>query len=124
MISSSRAGLLLKLCAVLLILATACYFFFTYDPHNYHRVIGHKIGQKASFIEIALDTEIDDPIDLTDLQALCVKSKWKEGLIISCGTPYGGISPIRNIVLNCVRYAIEAGGAIFPKDGCSGTHTS
>jgi hypothetical protein len=67
-------------------------------------------GKKASWVKAAMETEIDGPYDNSTLVALCNSREWIDGLIFKCETPEGGIADVRNMVLNCVRYAIEAGG--------------
>jgi hypothetical protein len=67
-------------------------------------------GKKGAFIETASTTEIDGPFDNTTLVELCKSRTWTPGLIFKCESPAGGIANVRNIILNCVRYAIEAGG--------------
>ncbi|KAK7748165.1 hypothetical protein SLS53_001420 [Cytospora paraplurivora] len=37
---------------------------------------------------------------------------WNEGLIFTCNESYGGIGNIRNSVLHCIRYAIQAGASL------------
>ncbi|KAB8303516.1 hypothetical protein EYC80_004927 [Monilinia laxa] len=66
-------------------------------------------GKKGVFIQKALRTDIDGPFDDSTLAELCQNIEWREGLIIQCESPYGGVANIRNILLNCFRYAIEAG---------------
>ncbi|KAH8591362.1 hypothetical protein B0O99DRAFT_598224 [Bisporella sp. PMI_857] len=65
--------------------------------------------KKASFIQDAADWEIDGQYDDSPLRELCSKTKWQPGLIFKCEAAYGGIGNVRNTVLTCVRYAIEAG---------------
>ena len=65
---------------------------------------------KSKWIEVALTTEIDDPLDLSPLQELCNKTNWRKGLVFECPRPAGGVGLVRNKVLNCIRYTIEAGG--------------
>lgn len=57
-----------------------------------------------------METEIDDPLDNTPLWELCNGKQWRKGLIFDCPRPAGGVGNVRNKVLTCVRYAIEAGG--------------
>lgn len=43
------------------------------------------------------------------LQRLCNETQWVPGLIFVCDNNSGGIGNIRNFILTCIRYAIEAG---------------
>lgn len=67
---------------------------------------------KAAFIKEASVWEIDGPFNNTALQNLCLSKKWIQGLHFKCAPAFGGVGNVRNIVLTCVRYAIEAGGEI------------
>lgn len=64
---------------------------------------------KAAFIKEASVWEIDGPFNNTALQNLCLSKKWIQGLHFKCAPAFGGVGNVRNIVLTCVRYAIEAG---------------
>lgn len=65
------------------------------------------------FIEEAMETEIDGSFNNRTIVELCKTRQWTDGLIVKCDAPEGGVANVRNVVLNCVRYAIEAGGS-FP----------
>lgn len=78
------------------------------DIHQVYQKV--KLGQKQAFIQTATETAIDGPFDNNAIKSLCASKNWTEGLITTCGTPQGGVSNVRNVFLNCVRYAIEAGG--------------
>jgi hypothetical protein len=69
---------------------------------------------KNAFIEKAISTGAGVPVDDAAINNLCLNRTWTKNVIFECRAPqYGGVGPvaIRNVVLNCVRYAIEAGGA-------------
>ena len=69
-------------------------------------------GKKAWYVEslLAEESEIDGPFNNSTLVELCRTREWTPGLIFKCEAPEGGIGNVRNVFLNCVRYAIEAGG--------------
>ena len=69
-----------------------------------------RLSAKDIFIQKALGNEIDGPFNSAPLTALCRQAQWIDGLIIKCAAAIGGVGNVRNIFLNCVRYAIEAGG--------------
>jgi len=70
----------------------------------------HGGGRKAAFLQAATEWEIDGPFNDQPLRKLCSSKRWMPGLIIKCDAAFGGVGNVRNIVLTCVRYAIEAGG--------------
>lgn len=79
----------------------------------YHRVFStssQKKSTKRYFVETAMNTCIDDPWDYKPIIDLCKNTKWRKGLTFICGPPQGGVGNLRNVVVNCIRYAIEGGG--------------
>lgn len=66
--------------------------------------------RKQQFIQQASTWEIDGPFNPAPLSDLCKSKKWQPGLIFKCDDAFGGVGNIRNIMLTCLRYAIEAGG--------------
>ncbi|KAI6717421.1 hypothetical protein JHW43_000077 [Diplocarpon mali] len=70
-------------------------------------------SRKSQFIADLLrdDNEIDGRFDNRTLVQLCRSRTWSPGLIFRCEAPAGGVANVRNAVLNCVRFAIEAGAA-------------
>lgn len=61
--------------------------------------------------------EIDGPFNNASLVELCASKQWVEGLVFKCAVRVGGedsgegVVEARNVVLNCLRFGIEAGGA-------------
>lgn len=51
------------------------------------------------------------------LKRVCDDTKWVQGFIFVCDNNSGGIGNIRNFILTCIRYGIEAGatGVIMPR---------
>jgi hypothetical protein len=68
--------------------------------------------EKNIFIEKAISTGGGSPIDEVAIKNLCLNRTWTENVIFECRDPQN-VGPVttRNIILNCLRYAIEAGGA-------------
>ena len=102
-------------CVLLLVIISSLYTLSSYRHNNLRQDIHQvyqkvKLGQKQVFIQTATQTAIDGPYDDSAIKSLCASKNWTEGLIATCGTPQGGVSNVRNVFLNCVRYAIEAGG--------------
>jgi hypothetical protein len=108
---SPRDTHIFQLLIVFIIVTISFYYLFLegqYDVHDVYR--GTVTGKKRLFVEDILATEIDGPFDGSPLADLCNTKKWIPGLIFKCEAPQGGLTNVRNIFLNCVRYAIEAGG--------------
>ncbi|KAK0663932.1 hypothetical protein QBC41DRAFT_329015 [Cercophora samala] len=60
----------------------------------------------------------DSPFVGWPLQRVCgEQTSWKPGLVFICDNNSGGIGNIRNYILTCVRYGIEAGatGIVLPR---------
>jgi hypothetical protein len=69
-----------------------------------------ELDSKEAFLNGVVESEIDGPFDAGTLRALCLSKEWMPGLIFKCEAPKGGVAVVRNVFLNCVRFAIEAGG--------------
>ena len=74
------------------------------NPEEYHP------KDKETFVREAAGWEIDGEYNDGPLRELCSGKEWTSGLIFKCDNAFGGVGNIRNIILTCVRYAIEAGG--------------
>lgn len=46
------------------------------------------------------------------INAVCDRTAWNESLVFTCNESYGGVGNIRNSILHCVRYAIQAGASL------------
>lgn len=75
-----------------------------------HRKLYHATKTKGQFIEEASAWDIDGPFNEVPLRDLCRIKAWQPGLVFKCDDAFGGIGNVRNIILTCIRYAIEAGG--------------
>ncbi|KAI9729517.1 MAG: hypothetical protein M1818_008489 [Claussenomyces sp. TS43310] len=67
---------------------------------------------ESKFVEIVSSTDVDGPFDTTPLKELCSKKVPTPGLVFTCNKANGGIGNVRNQLLGCIRYAIEAGGGL------------
>jgi hypothetical protein len=108
--SSSRS---IRLAGILLAIFITLYYLLrpTVSQYNYHDVYQVAVsGKKGVFIQDASRTEVDGPYDNRSLATLCASKTWAPGMIFKCEPPKGGVGIVRNVFLNCVRYAIEAGG--------------
>jgi len=119
--SSPSFHILKILIPICLILSTSYYLFTSQGKflvpsteqisHLYTVVVS---GRKSIFVEQVLQTEIEGPFNNSAIVSLCNSKKWIPGLIFKCEAPQGGIGNVRNALLNCIRYAIEAGGLCSP----------
>lgn len=78
---------------------------------------------KHEFIQAASAWEIDGPFNDKPLRDLCMSKSWQPGLVFKCDDAFGGVGNIRNIILTCIRYAIEAGGETTASVRIPGTCT-
>jgi hypothetical protein len=67
-------------------------------------------SKKELFVEQMLEEEVDGPYNLEPLAELCRSKEQTPGLIVHCKASPGGMGNVRNMMLNCYRFAIEAGG--------------
>ncbi|PVH79122.1 hypothetical protein DL98DRAFT_371109, partial [Cadophora sp. DSE1049] len=117
---STQASTAIKLSIALLSLAITAFYLFSGSAdiaHRDYKAIYQTAvkGKKALFVESLLtdENEIDGPFNNSTLVELCRTRDWTPGLIFKCEAPEGGIGNVRNVFLNCVRYAIEAGATGF-----------
>ena len=63
------------------------------------------------------DYDFNGPYIGWPLARACNETKWQPGLVFVCDNNSGGIGNIRNFILTCIRYGIEAGasGIIMPR---------
>lgn len=69
-------------------------------------------NSKAGLISPSIDAFDFPPVDSEEMRAVCSSTKWNQSLVFTCDNNHGGIGHVRNSILNCVRYAIGAGGAL------------
>lgn len=56
------------------------------------------------------------PVNEESIKSVCRQTQWNESLVFTCNESFGGIGNIRNSVLLCVRFAMQAGAAlVLPK---------
>jgi hypothetical protein len=67
---------------------------------------------KEQFVQDFLDNEIDGPMDIQPLKDFCASRDYAPGLIFKCQPVAGGVGNVKNEMLNCLRFAFEAGGKI------------
>lgn len=54
----------------------------------------------------------DQSLGQEAINAVCNRAGWNESLIFTCNESYGGVGNIRNSILHCIRYAIQAGASL------------
>ena len=110
-----RNPLQVKVLIILSFTTLTAFYLFTYRKEEVGRLLGqlrpqHTSSSKEAFIETALQTPIEDAFDSQPIKDLCGKTTWTPGLIFQCDSPQGGVGNVENFFMNCVRFAIEAGG--------------
>ncbi|KAH8897455.1 hypothetical protein GQ53DRAFT_743147 [Thozetella sp. PMI_491] len=72
---------------------------------------------KEQFIAAVLRNPVEGLLDPAPIRQKCDETNFQEGLVWHCAAVNGGIGNVANMVLNCVRYAIEAGATtlILPR---------
>lgn len=75
---------------------------------------GSSSSSDSSAIDVsAIDfSDPDAPFISWPLARTCSEvTSWAEGVVFLCDNNFGGVGNVRNFILTCVRYAIEAGAA-------------
>lgn len=109
-------GVLLAVCAISLATIWACRL-----PKMclYGEATAHTHTEAAPPPRPSIDlSKADSPFVSWPLQRVCSESTtWTPGVVFVCDNNSGGIGNIRNYILTCVRYAIEAGaaGLVLPR---------
>ncbi|QSZ37718.1 hypothetical protein DSL72_008817 [Monilinia vaccinii-corymbosi] len=76
---------------------------------------GHSDGLQTDIHSPTLDQhDIFDfpPVNSNVMKAVCERQTWNSSIIFTCDSNRGGVGHVRNSILNCVRYAIGAGGSL------------
>ena len=84
--------------------------YFTTSPSTYSGFTRKFKNEKDLFVSDFLEHEIDGRFDGSSIAELCKRKTWTPGLFLSCDSPAGGVSNVKNAHLNCIRFAIEMGG--------------
>lgn len=73
-----------------------------------------KQDDKQLFVADFMEKEVGGDLDGSALAELCASKTWfpeSEGIILTCEHVPGGIGEVKNGILNCIRLAVELGGA-------------
>lgn len=65
---------------------------------------------KEDYIAAVLRNPVEGLLDPAPIRAMCDATKFQDGLVWHCELVNGGVGNVGNMWLNCLRYAIEAGG--------------
>jgi hypothetical protein len=112
----SRRTFILRLSFVFAVvfILTPVFFLHGQNIHPHIRNLREKLSiyndPSREFIEKAFELNAAGEYDSKALTFVCEKTQWTEGLIFSCEGLQGGIGNLRNVLLNCLRFTIEAGG--------------
>ncbi|KAG8163454.1 hypothetical protein KVR01_006751 [Diaporthe batatas] len=70
-------------------------------------------GQGQSPKEVGHDDLFKIPlVNEESIKSVCRTTQWNESLVFTCNESFGGIGNIRNSLLLCVRFAMQAGAAL------------
>lgn len=109
MLSSTRVSSLLRLFGALSLFCWTLSYLGV-STSDYNKIVRQFKSEKARTVEDLLNNEVGGPIEGGPISALCANRTWTKGLIFQCEPPPGGIGEVRNAHLNCIRFAMEAGG--------------
>jgi len=85
------------------------------DTHSRHSA---DRTTRSSWIRRGVDlSDPEAPFIRWPLARVCEETRWIPGLVFICDNNSGGIGNIRNYILTCIRYGIEAGatGLVMPQ---------
>lgn len=71
---------------------------------------------KENFIETVLRHPLEGPFDPAPIRAKCDRTHFRPGLIWHCAHITPGVANAANELLNCVRFALEAGGELLSRE--------
>lgn len=67
---------------------------------------------ESAFVQQAISVEFPAPINYEPIREVCDRTEFRPGLLFSCEGQHGGVGMVRNQILRCIRYAINAGAAL------------
>ncbi|KAH7410646.1 hypothetical protein BKA64DRAFT_638309 [Cadophora sp. MPI-SDFR-AT-0126] len=70
---------------------------------------------KEDFVAEAMSAAVEDDFDYGYIAEMCDEQKWDDSVVFECQNLIGGIGNLRQEILHCIRYAIDAGaGLVLP----------
>ncbi|OIW22761.1 hypothetical protein CONLIGDRAFT_657998 [Coniochaeta ligniaria NRRL 30616] len=110
---SRQRNILLTICLISLATIWSCRLprLCIFDQCNADITAGPLVHRK---IDLSVP---ETPFIGWPLARVCSETSWTDGLVFICDNNSGGIGNIRNYILTCLRYAIEAGatGLVMPQ---------
>lgn len=85
-----------------------------YVRSRYADILRSFQDEKKLFVADFLENEVGGEMDGSALAKLCASKTWippSQPVVVSCDPVPGGIGGVKNGQLNCIRFAIEIGGA-------------
>ncbi|ROW03660.1 hypothetical protein VMCG_05345 [Cytospora schulzeri] len=112
--SSSHHGHMRRAIALIFIWAWVVLLFTQLDFHRSRHEIWASEWTRPASVEPdqAADIFAIPPLKSKAIKEVCRLTTWNENLVFTCNESYGGIGNIRNSVLHCIRYAIQAGASL------------
>lgn len=111
--------------AIFLVVITLCLsFFYEFETltgvtwneagHSVLQVLpSHRGGGGQPPEEVQHDDLFSiPPVNEESIKSVCRATQWNESLVFTCNESFGGIGNIRNSVLLCVRFAMQAGASL------------
>lgn len=68
---------------------------------------------KEKFIADIISSAVEDDFDQSHIRKMCDSQKWDQRVVFRCHGIIGGIGNIRQELLHCIRYAIDAGAGLL-----------
>lgn len=115
MLASPRLVYLLKFAGPALIVVWLVAYMVSDQP-AYNSVVRQFKGERDIFITDFLDHDVGGQLDGSSISELCASKTWTPGLMLSCDPQSGGFGQVKDAHLNCIRFAIEAGGKMEKSD--------
>jgi hypothetical protein len=101
----------LRICVISCLIALTGFYLLHYWQQDVVQILTQlQHSDKEVFIETAIQTTIEGAFDKESIVDLCGNTTLTPGLIFQCDSPQGGVGNVENFFMNCVRFAIEAGG--------------
>jgi len=94
-----------------LLIAIWCWVAFD-RPYSFPTHIPWNIYSNSPQAAPTLDVFDFPPLHSSAIKNVCSKTHWNQSVTFICDNSSGNVADVRNSILNCVRYAIAAGGSL------------
>ncbi|KAI9740131.1 MAG: hypothetical protein M1818_004882 [Claussenomyces sp. TS43310] len=85
---------------------------FRIPSHVSWEMYSDTVGSSMFDAYAKADLYDNEPLHSAAIHSICAEKEWNPGLVFTCDWSVGGVGNVRNSMLSCLRYAIEAGGAM------------